>query len=57
MPLYNYECKKCGYKFELIKSLKEDVSQHDCPKCGEISRQVFHPVSWSIRNLPKDRFK
>lgn len=57
MPLYSYGCKKCGHTFELIKSLKEDVSQHDCPKCSEVSRQVFHPVSWSIRNLPKDRFK
>ena len=32
MPLYEYECKKCGKAFEeLVKNSSEKVS---CPECG-----------------------
>lgn len=33
MPLYEYECKKCHHRFELIE--KFDAPEHrKCPKCG-----------------------
>ncbi len=35
MPIYEYQCKKCGEKFEVKRSiwdLKKDIK---CPKCGE----------------------
>ena len=35
MPMYEYECKKCGHKFEEIQTIKEKPLK-DCPKCGKI---------------------
>jgi putative FmdB family regulatory protein len=34
MPVYEYECKKCGSSFERIvfQGDKEEIS---CPECGE----------------------
>jgi len=34
MPLYEYECSKCGEKFELRRSLADKDSDINCPKCG-----------------------
>lgn len=34
MPIYEYECAKCGARFErLIRNARRDVPG-DCPKCG-----------------------
>jgi putative FmdB family regulatory protein len=34
MPLYNYECEKCGHSFEeWVKSWDDDHMKMDCPKC------------------------
>jgi putative FmdB family regulatory protein len=34
MPIYEYECKKCGEKFEKIRSVNSDDNELTCPKCG-----------------------
>ena len=34
MPIYEYECRKCGTRFErLIRNATRDVPDK-CPKCG-----------------------
>ncbi|MDR1788041.1 MAG: zinc ribbon domain-containing protein [Treponema sp.] len=33
MPTYEYECKKCGYRFEVFQSMT-DAPLSDCPECG-----------------------
>lgn len=33
MPLYEYQCKKCGHKFEKIQ-LFSDKPIKKCPECG-----------------------
>ncbi|MBI3406627.1 MAG: zinc ribbon domain-containing protein [Acidobacteria bacterium] len=33
MPLYEYECAKCGKRFEKIEKVTAPVRQK-CPKCG-----------------------
>jgi len=33
LPLYEYECKKCGHKFEKIQ-LFSDKPIKKCPECG-----------------------
>ena len=33
MPTYEYECQKCGNRFELFQSIK-DKPKRTCPKCG-----------------------
>ncbi len=32
MPLYEYECKKCGHRFERIQTYSEPPVKR-CPKC------------------------
>ena len=38
MPTYEYECQKCGHRFELFQSIK-DAPRKTCPKCrGRVKR-------------------
>jgi len=44
MPLYEYQCKKCGHRFERIQSFSApDVKE--CPVCqGEVERLISAPA-------------
>jgi putative FmdB family regulatory protein len=33
MPLYEYECRVCKEKFEILQSIRDDGSKLQCPKC------------------------
>jgi putative FmdB family regulatory protein len=38
MPTYEYECQKCGDRFEIFQSIK-DAPRKSCPKCrGRVKR-------------------
>jgi putative FmdB family regulatory protein len=38
MPTYEYECEKCGKKFDLFQSMKDDPIKK-CPDCkGKVHR-------------------
>jgi putative FmdB family regulatory protein len=42
MPVYEYECKSCGEKFERKRGIAESDSKVKCPKCGaKEPRRVF----------------
>ena len=44
MPLYEYRCTSCGYKFEKIQKFS-DAPEQVCPKCqGELVRPVTAPA-------------
>ena len=34
MPLYEYQCKKCEKKFEILVSFSELDNPVKCPDCG-----------------------
>jgi putative FmdB family regulatory protein len=35
MPIYEYQCKKCGEKFDkLVRSMNDDSTPIACAKCG-----------------------
>jgi putative FmdB family regulatory protein len=34
MPIYEYECRKCGERFEVLQRMNEDSSQVRCPRCN-----------------------
>jgi putative FmdB family regulatory protein len=43
MPIYEYYCRGCDFKFELLKSIKENQSA-ECPKCNRpAERQISLP--------------
>jgi putative FmdB family regulatory protein len=35
MPLYEYECQRCGRLFDARRGIKESDSEIRCPTCGE----------------------
>jgi putative FmdB family regulatory protein len=40
MPTYEYECEKCGYKFEEFQSITAEPLKN-CPKCkGQVRRLI-----------------
>ena len=44
MPLYEYECKKCGHRFEKIQ-LYSDKMVKKCPKCGgQVEQMISAPA-------------
>jgi putative FmdB family regulatory protein len=44
MPIYEFECGKCGHRFEEL--VGRDASEVACPACGATeSRRLMSPVS------------
>ncbi len=43
MPVYDYECASCSFKFEVRRGFN-DSSDVSCPQCSSPARRVFHPV-------------
>ncbi len=50
MPLYDYECKKCGNMFTLVMSIKEHETKKRirCPKCKSQSVRPIYSVFTAI---------
>jgi putative FmdB family regulatory protein len=40
MPNYDYECKTCGYTFEVFHSMSEEPVK-ECPECGKEVRKLI----------------
>ena len=40
MPTYEYECLKCGHKFEMFQSITAPPCG-ECPKCGGKLRKLI----------------
>jgi putative FmdB family regulatory protein len=34
MPLYQYRCKRCGHKFEMLRRISDPDNEVPCPECG-----------------------
>lgn len=41
MPLYEYACRACGHRFEILQRLGEGAEGLACPGCGagELAKQ------------------
>ena len=39
VPIYEYECHKCGERFEQFRALRDSDSELKCPECG-----AKHPI-------------
>ena len=40
MPLYEYQCRKCGHRFERIRKFS-DPPLKKCPECGGAVKQLM----------------
>jgi putative FmdB family regulatory protein len=59
MPLYEYECKKCGHRFEKIQKFSDKMVKK-CPECGGRVEQMisapavqFKGSGWYVTDYPK----
>ena len=59
MPLYEYECKKCGHRFEKIQKFSDKMVTK-CPECGGKVEQMisapavqFKGTGWYVTDYAK----
>ena len=59
MPLYEYQCKKCGHRFEKIQKFS-DKPIKKCPECGGLVEQLltapavqFKGSGWYVTDYAK----
>ena len=59
MPLYEYQCKKCGHRFEKIQKFSDKMVKK-CPDCGGPVEQMisapavqFKGSGWYVTDYPK----
>ncbi len=59
MPLYEYECKKCGHRFEKIQKFSDSMVKK-CPQCGgKVEQMISAPAvqfkgsGWYVNDYPK----
>lgn len=59
MPLYEYQCKKCGHRFEKIQKFS-DKPIKKCPQCGGAVEQLlsapavqFKGSGWYVTDYAK----
>ena len=41
MPIYEYQCKKCGHRFEKLHQSFSEARVKKCPECGGAVEQLF----------------
>ena len=58
MPLYEYECKKCGHRFEKIQLYSAKMVKK-CPECGgQVEQMISAPaVQFKGFGLVRDRLR
>ena len=48
MPKYEYACKSCGERLEVVQKFTDDPLT-ECPACGGVLRKVFSAPSISFK--------
>ncbi len=49
MPIYEYECKKCGHKFEFFK-MNREKEPDKCPVCkGSVRRLISGGIGFIFK--------
>jgi len=61
MPIYEYECEKCGHRFEKIQKFS-DAPLETCPKCGCALHKMqsapafqFKGTGWYVTDYAKSK--
>ena len=48
MPIYEYKCDSCGYRFERLQSFSEEPVKV-CPRCGGNVRKLISHSSFILK--------
>jgi putative FmdB family regulatory protein len=48
MPTYEYVCRNCGHRFEVVRSMLDEPLTV-CPECGGELRKVFAPPAIAFK--------
>ncbi|HUP49139.1 MAG TPA: FmdB family zinc ribbon protein [Thermoanaerobaculia bacterium] len=48
MPLYEYECRQCGERVEILQRISDPPYAH-CPKCGGEMRKLLSSPAIQFR--------
>jgi len=69
MPTYEYECTKCGFKFELFQRV-DSLPRGKCPKCnGKVRKLIsggcgiifkgsgFYETDYKRKSSPANKIK
>lgn len=48
MPLYEYQCKECGHKFE-VRQKFTDQPVSDCKLCGGAAKKAISVAGFSLK--------
>lgn len=43
MPIYGYECGRCGHQFEVLQRVSDEPLR-TCPECSGPLRKLLYPV-------------
>ena len=50
MPMYSYNCRQCGHKFELLRGINEKDGELACPECGTMEpEKIFLPLNRNVK--------
>jgi putative FmdB family regulatory protein len=41
MPIYEWNCEPCGFRFEALAAISEGNLPRPCPECGELAERVI----------------
>jgi putative FmdB family regulatory protein len=59
MPWYDYRCPKCKHEeLDIKRSIKENVLEYECPKCGAKMKQIIRKTSFKLKGggWAKDKY-
>ena len=48
MPIYEYECEKCGKQSEVLQKFS-DAPMHTCPECGGTMHKMISQTSFVLK--------
>jgi len=48
VPTYEYTCRDCGHRFEIVQSMLDEPLTM-CPECGGSLRKVFAPPAIAFK--------
>jgi len=48
VPIYEYQCQKCNYIFEVFQKIDEDLNPA-CPKCLAQARRIISATNFILK--------